>query len=239
MEYYNHEGKLVTYDILSRKKTLNGECSNVYVFDDYVVKQYYKYTHDRNRVHYETYEIVNNLNNNHLLKIQELLIEREKYDTLKSAEDNFKETIIDAYIAPFYKSDKSSILDKNTDFILEMLNELKDLAIKLASKKVALDDVKPENLIIQENNMIIIDWDKFNVVDDEVDLITSYNIYFILYLFEWLCVGACKNKHEKSIMRSLFDFIPKLKDVYKEDSEIILSERLNGCKTLRYYLYKK
>lgn len=46
MKYYNHEGKLVTYKETDRNYTIkSGKCSNIYVFDDYVIKKIsYLYT---------------------------------------------------------------------------------------------------------------------------------------------------------------------------------------------------
>ena len=239
MEYYNHEGMLVEYNHHGKKKTFQGCCGKVYAFDDYIFKKYFYSTEDKYRIHYEIFQILNSLCDRHLMEINELLIKKRKYNLKISVEDNFKNRSIDAYIAQYYKSDNSNILERNINFILEMLNEFETLIETISLEQILLVDIQPKNVIVQENNMVIIDWDQFFKVSYEYEKLINTNLYYIVYLFQWLLRKSCKNYKDKQIVDKLFNFLPRMGNFFEEKSPAkTLSNRLNGYKTINEYICK-
>ena len=241
MLYYNHEGKLVEYNPLERKSTIVGGCSNLYVFNNYIFKKYYTFVLGENRVKIDVFNALNAIDNRHLLKIYELLIEKEKYenncDESKDIYENFLNMDVDAYTMPILIKDNTSVLDRKVEFILEMLSEMEELIKTISEGKILLQDIKPSNVLIEENNMILIDWDKYKLVPYELGTILNMNEWQILGLFASIFIEACNTYKEKEQMINLFDSISSREEVLKEKSLAMqLRERLNGYKSVREYM---
>ncbi|MCH5166285.1 MAG: hypothetical protein J1F35_00195 [Erysipelotrichales bacterium] len=234
MEYYNHEGKLVSYNQSESKESMNGGCSTLYVFDNYIYKRYLIFVPKENRVNFDIFNVLNKIDNRHLLKIKELLIEKEKYDINKTSKENFSKTPPDAYIMPILKRDNSNIFDRKVEFILEMLSEIEELIEIITNEHILLQDIKLSNVIVEENNIVLIDWDKYKFVSYELSRILSANQYQVIILFIALLTHNCESFAQKRIIMGLFDNI----SVGKESLAPQLKRSLNGCQTVREYIYK-
>lgn len=162
MQYYNHNGKLVEYDTSNSKKELSGSTATAYFFDDYVFK---KYSDEIKvyRINFQIFNVMRYIKNRHLAEIYELLICRDNYDSNMNSQTNFLLKLIDGYTMPIYNPDDINVLDKDLEYIFEMIYEFDQLIKLLTYMKILIGDVRPDNSIIQENNIILIDWDIFRV----------------------------------------------------------------------------
>ena len=162
MKYYNHNGKLVDYDTSNSKKELSGNTATAHFFDDYVFK---KYSEEIKvfRINFQIFNFMRYIKNRHLAEIYELLICADKYDSNMNSQTNFSLKLIDGYTMPIYNPDDINVLDKDLEYIFEMIYEFDQLIKLLTYMKILIDDVRPDNSIIQENNIILLDWDTFRI----------------------------------------------------------------------------
>ncbi len=175
MEYYNHLGEAVEYNQLARKSSQHGDCASVYFIDDYALKVYYTYTQLENRITKEIYDVVNNIDNRHLAKIWELLIERIHFDHAKTVDENFTNKRIDAYRMPKIAKSNTNFLDLDMNFILDMISELDSLARELSHDGIMIEDTKVDNMIVTDDNIVLIDWDMYRLTDKAYEEVLAMN----------------------------------------------------------------
>lgn len=167
------------------------------------------------------------------------MILKDNYDESKTVEDNFKTKSIDAYKTKFHAKIEENILDKEIEFLLEMINEIRALVFVLSYEHILLDDIKPDNTIIEDNNILLIDWDKWYQASLEVDYIITLNMFEINQLFRRLYRNACENSYERNAIDNLFDFSGVIENKPNTlNPALTLRNKIEGCKTVRDYIYK-
>lgn len=101
---------------------------------------------------------------------------------------------VKAYDMDYYLPDDIDILTMPIDYILDNFNDLCDLACKLASHSIIMADTHEGNVILQKNNMILIDADRWIRIDDlDNDELKLDNYRAIVHLLCRLYYSALEN----------------------------------------------
>lgn len=244
MEYYNHRGELVTYNEEKCLDSFESRTAELFFYEDFILKRYHGNTDDANRIIYEVFEKLNSIDNRHLLKINELLNRKDRYRSTITMEDFFKRFRIDAYTMPIIKEDKINLLEVNVEYIYEMLEELQALFAIISSLNIEIDDLDSSNVFLQENNIIIFDWDNYRISKKDKDSLLKLNYSWLTILFSLLFYYTYYQNKIKydyiKIARGLFENLSVESAIYENKSLAYqLKNTLKGCKTVNEYLHKK
>ncbi|MCH5166284.1 MAG: hypothetical protein J1F35_00190 [Erysipelotrichales bacterium] len=235
MQYYNHEGKIVSYNEEKSTKKIEARTAEIHFFNGYILKKYYGYTDPVNRIVLDVFEILDRIDDRHLLKVTELLIRKDRYKEEASLRYNFTNYRIDAYTMPIIRDDKVDLFDISIEYILEMIEELQNLFKVLSTYHIEVQDLTDENVILQKNNIVLIDWDRYRISKrDEHDILIN-NIDELVTLFYDLLYYKCRNNRE-------CEKIGKLLSININNSKSLslrFKDELKGYKTINEYLHKK
>lgn len=164
MFYYNEDGeKIVDSEKLECMNTC-GATSNIYrLSKTKILKTYLEPVSNTNRIDKNLFEILQNINSEYMVKIYELL------------KNNPSNELIDGYIAKYYKPYSIDILTDDVNYILDNIRYIEILFDCLAGYGIRVDDVKPDNSILQKNKIILIDPDSYEFVNCSLDSIKKMN----------------------------------------------------------------
>ena len=232
MQYYNHHGQLVEYDSGKSNKQLSGCTATAYFFDDYVFKEYFDCV-KAYRIKYKMFNLMNSIKDRHIARIDELLMYTDKYNSNMNSETNFSLNNADAYVMPVYYSDGSNILDKYMEYNFQMISELDQLIQLLTQMQILIADVKTDNAIIQENNIVLIDWDLFSICDNfSFETLLEYNRKRLNTFFFDLFSDSSPISRDT-------DIIINLENSVEIKQSLLSQEQIKGLKkykTMREYL---
>ena len=184
MFYFSRNKEIFKID-KEYERLSSGECGEVYTNEKNIFKVYFKDTLDEFRLDEEIFEFMKQIDSQNLMKIYEIYTKA----SLKNAFGiltQYNDFQIDAYLAKYYKKDDINVLFKHKDYLLESLKEIEKLFAYFTEYLIFIDDIKFENSICTENEIVIIDPDCFrkayiidglDVTPIENDGISSSGIY--------------------------------------------------------------
>lgn len=154
--YINHLGNIVVHrDFSYLDKEM---CGTAFKKDDKVLKLYFKDTLSEHRLDYEVFELLNELNSDHFIKIYELYTNLKSYLQYRFREYEF---YTQGYLAQYYKSDDINILTMEKEYILENMYEIEKVVKEFTKEYIEVKDLSTSNTIFTKDRMIIIDPDCF------------------------------------------------------------------------------
>ncbi len=174
--FYDHDGNEHFID-LSREFN-NGCCGRVYFLDEdnkRVFKKYYVNTLSDYRLKYSVFVILNEMRHPNIICPLE-----DYYD---SKPDDLKPSIMAGYTYDYIIGHAVDLLYRPKDYLLENLRSIEKLFDQLAKEGVQVSDLKPDNVVLNENRIVIIDPDCFQKMPKEAIKYTSrMNKRLLLYL---------------------------------------------------------
>lgn len=235
MKYYDENGKevIIPDDVLNNEVG-HGVCATVYRYsEDLCFKRYDRgITLKINFLDTTVYEDLKNIINPNLVDIKELLYE----------DRNYKYTA-DAYLLSYYDEIYKNFLEVPTEYFLYNIEEIFKLLEEMSKYKIRLDDSKRKNIILTENNIILIDPDRwyyeFKYSEKEIERL---NINNIMAMFSEVTRESLKDNHlDFLIENNLYDYVISSKlfplTGSKDRAMKVLSKRLNGYKRPIDYVY--
>lgn len=154
----------------------SGECGEVYTNEKNVFKVYFKNTLDEFRLDEEIFEFIKQIDSQNLMEIYEIYTKASLKNAFGSL-TQYNDFQIDAYLAKYYKKDDINVLLKHKDYLLESLEEIEKQFACFTEYLIFLDDIKFENSICTENEIVLIDPDCFRkaYITDGLDVTTIEN----------------------------------------------------------------
>lgn len=236
MVFYNEDRKkIIIPDNVLNNIINNGTCATVYRYTDDLCFKYY----DRG-IDYEycllnpsIKEDLGKIDSPNLVNIKEILFK-----------DNNKYKV-DAYLLPYYEEKYQELLELPTDYLLYNMEEILKLTKKISEYKIRVDDLKRKNMILTDNNIVLIDPDRWyyerSINENEIK---KTNINNIMQLFNKVIRDELDNNYKEFLLENrmysstisdkLFPLVSNDKKAMK-----VLTKRLNGYKKPIDYVYSK
>ena len=169
MKYISDKGKI--YDVKEDSLTYldHGLTANIYFMEDKrLLKRYYAYTSKLVKLDEDIFTLLKELNNPNIVKIHEMLFDEPSlYKT--------------GYIMDYIKPDNVDYLTNISSIFLEHIHEIEKVVDRLSKERVRVMDLKNSNVIITNNGMIIIDPDKYRIVDYDPTYANKDQILYLAY----------------------------------------------------------
>ena len=169
MKYISDKGKI--YDVKEDSLTYldHGLTANIYFMEDKrLLKRYYAYTSKLVKLDEDIFTLLKELNNPNIVKIHEMLFDEPSlYKT--------------GYIMDYIKPDNVDYLTNISSIFLEHIHEIEKVVDRLSKERVRVMDLKNSNVVITNNGMIIIDPDKYRIVDYDPTYANKDQILYLAY----------------------------------------------------------
>ena len=223
MNYYTRDNQKLIFNNQNMKLLDNqGNCGYVYTNGDIILKIYKRELQKKYKIFPTVFDTLRNINNPHFIELHNLYT-RKKFHRTKFN--------VDAYSAKYYEEDKTNVLYKYTDYLLDNFNELEVLFNLLTNNHILTDDVRRVNAVLGSNNIVVVDPDQFLVTIDSIKYIDKVNKQRLLFLFRSIlmdAIGKLSNQSDKrfKLDRDLFNFELKPNTIITDE----LSKRLKYVK---------
>lgn len=169
MKYISDKGKI--YDVKEDSLTYldHGLTANIYFMEDKrLLKRYYAYTSKLVKLDEDIFTLLKELNDPNIVKIHEMLFDEPSlYKT--------------GYIMDYIKPDNVDYLTNISSIFLEHIHEIEKVVDRLSKERVRVMDLKNSNVVITNNGMIIIDPDKYRIVDYDPTYANKDQILYLAY----------------------------------------------------------
>lgn len=149
-----------------------GNCAEIYKYKDECLKIYFDSCLYENRISVEEFKILKNIKHENFVELYKLIYKMK---------DN---KIIYGYTMKYYKKEEFEITKNETQYVLYQMEKLFELITKLSTEHIIVDDLKKENIIFNDNNIIIIDPDLFYKTNLKINIINKTNYKELLKLFK-------------------------------------------------------
>lgn len=236
MVYYNKDGQRVEFSPSEDKYISRGTQGSIYRYsDDKCIKIYHD--NETSRFEEDTFNTFKSLSLANYCKLYELLYDENQ--------------MIKSLIMEYCESIKENILFMPTDYTLENISSLFKSVNTLSSEGIITRDMYYKNVILRENEITIIDFDKCARVlvpfmikptteySFKKEELRSTNINNLLCLFEDIYKESLKSlgidvkggSHARELLNYLFS--------YSYNPPKTLSKKLEGVKKPIDLFYKK
>ena len=169
MKYYGKKGTVLELAENKLRFLDNGGTSNIYKIDDEtLLKRYYTYASSEVRINEELFESLRTLNSKHIVTIHELLKDELGIDVI-------------GYLMQYIEAEYIDYLDSDKDLFLTHIEEIERVVDELTKLKIRVMDLKHTNVITQEKGLIIIDPDKYRVVEYEPFYANKDQVLYLAY----------------------------------------------------------
>ena len=234
MKYYDeNDNEIIIPGSILDNEIDHGACATVYRYtEDLCFK---RYDRGMNNIEYfldtTTYEALRNISNPHLVNIKKLLYK-----------DKISKYKVDAYLLSYYKEIYKDFLEVPTEYLLYNIEEIFKLLNKISEYKLRIHDLKRENILLTDTNIVLTDPDRwyFDILSKEE--IEKLNVNNITGLFGEMVKESLKNNYlDFLIENNLYDYVISNKlfplTSNKDRAMKVLSKRLNGYKRPIDYVY--
>ena len=236
MKFYDKDNKeIIIPDSVLDNEVGFGACATIYRYDDDTCFKLYDKEGIALRYYLSTtmYEVFKEITSTSLVEIKKLLYKKENKSKYNA----------DAYFLKYYKQVYDDLLLVPSDYLIDSLNGILNLAIEIANKGIRVDDLKRKNIILADDNIILIDPDCWNYQRNQTKKeIAQLNINNIMSLFGNIAKQNLIDNHiDFLIENNLYDYVicDKLFPLTsnKDRAMKVLSKRLNGYKRPIDYVY--
>ena len=236
MKYYDENDKevIIPDDILNNEVG-HGVCATIYRYnEDLCFKRYDRGIYlEKNFLKTDIYKDLRNINHPNLVNSKKILYKDKKY-----------KYTADAYLLSYYKEIYDDFLEIPTEYLLYNLEEIFKLLKIISEYKIRLDDLKRENILLTEENIVLTDpdlWDYEYLTKDKNE-IEKLNINNVMGMFSEIAEESLQRNHiDFLINNNLYHYIISNKlfplTSNKDRAIKVLSKRLNGYKRPIDYVY--
>ena len=237
-EYYDrNNNKIIIPDEILEDYLNNGECGTIYHYhSDSCIKIYnQKYTETMHRLDVRIYEALKEIDSPNLIDIRELLFNEESQTHYHA----------DAFISKYYEEKYHDFLDIPTTYLLENVERIISLSSKLSQKKIRLHDLKRENVVLEDKNIVFIDPDMWYYSNLSHREIRNLNINALSSFFNRMVKESLKLSHQDLIMGSTLYFEQTVTDKLfpltgNANKQIkVLTKRLHNFERPIDYIYSR
>ena len=215
MKYYDVHGNCKEIKENELRFLDNGQTANVYHYNDELLKRYFIYAKPELRITDDLFSLLTSIDSSNLVKLHKLYKD-EKNETMAYTMDYIEPTTID-------------FLDYKPSVLLEYLREVERLVDKLTEENVRVMDLKNTNVVTTESGIVIIDPDKYRIVDYKP---TTANKDQILYLWYSL-LNFGPSIHKDRLDRvGLLNYREYLQTPLPSDVTATISKTLNKNKKM-------
>lgn len=246
MIYYDSKGKIVEFNGV--KTNLEGANGEIYKINSQIAyKKYFSY--GECKIKQAIFEFLKSVNNPNFINLIDRYYKSLKVKDYKAflksiidttpTEDirNIDTYKIDAYTYYWIEQESIDFLEEDKEYILENFRALLNLADYFSQNRIGLADIKTDNVICNQNNIVLIDPDMYYFIPEfsKTD-IHKKNRLRIIYLMSSLC---CRLTRHKS-----YETTDKVTGLFKESlerpehAEKILSKSLRNYKKAIDYIRK-
>lgn len=183
-------------------RKINSNQAEIFIYDNGTCLKKYKYFKDSAysifdeipaRINPEIVNYFKTIDNNHICKILDLNIENGE---------------IISYLMPYYIEEKENILSFSSEYISRNFKELYDLMLKLTFDHIRIVDLNPNNLLLTEEGIIIIDYDKYRFEKElNLNILLEINKNALIYALEKKIEDALKQANHKIDKNQIISFI--------------------------------
>ena len=226
--YSKKDFKRINVDI-NKLVNVNSNITNSIIFryNDIILKKYWWYTDYA--IDEEVFELLSNVNNKHLIKLYDMFIIIDDVDYFKEYNKFLSgkySSFIDGYTAKYYQNDIDNPLLEKTHFLLQNIEELKELFDIIAKKHIVMKDVKVENSIIRKEGIVIIDPDYYEFSDLSEKIIKRKNYKELFNLIKTIFDRYYIDKNEQ-----LKSYFKELNNINALDAIEQIEKRLKKVKS--------
>lgn len=145
-----------------------------------------------------------------------------------------KDKKIIAYTMKYYRSAIDNILSMPVDYLVDNFSAIYDAMDKLAKDLVLVVDLHNRNMILTDDNIVLVDFDKYRREDSKpYDVILDINTSALYYAFSKMLNSALKDLGLSSANSVLL-----VSDLFSFGTDpLVLKRRLRGCKIVSDYFY--
>ncbi len=165
LKLYNDSNNKVSINVDEKNKIGNGIYATVYLINGYAFK---KFKCPLSRLEKRAFFTIKDIEHPNLYKVKDIF-----YDS------NTLEWLV-AYSMKYYVNDNVNILTMPTEYTLDNLSDLRELAIILANKHISISDLHTGNVIMQNDRIILIDRDSDYFSNDDCKMIFHHNLSAII-----------------------------------------------------------
>lgn len=180
--------------------------SFIYKYRDMIIKKYWYCT--EYAISDDVFDVLCNIDNKHFMKLYEMftIISDEEYEEKYSKYQQGKLFFSKlGYTAKYYQQDSINPILEHSNYLINNIEELKELVDILSNSQILMNDTKIENTIIQESGIVIIDPDYYNLSNLDIDFIKKNNYKELLHLLKTIFIYFSKLKES-----DIFDYFIKL-----------------------------
>ena len=171
----------------------NGTCLKKY--KDFKDSAYSIFDEIPARINPEIVNYFKTIDNNHICKILDLNIENGE---------------ITSYLMPYYIEEKENILSFSSEYISRNFKELYDLMLRLTFNHIRIVDLNPNNLLLTEEGIIIIDYDKYRYEKElDTNILLDINKNALFYALEKKIEKGLISLNKEVDRKQIIDFISK------------------------------
>lgn len=212
----------------------HGECATIYRYNEKLCFKYYDRgkTFPRTTLNAYIYEDLKKFKHSNLVNIKKLLYKEKNY-----------KYIVNAYLLSYYREKYEDFLEVPTEYLLYNIEEIFKLLKKISEFNIRVHDLKRENIILADKNIVLIDpdmWDyDYSNYKKEIE---KLNINNIIAMFNDITEESLKKYHLDFLIKNdLYYYIisNKLFPLKNNPNKAVkvLSKRLNDYKRPIDYVY--
>lgn len=193
-------------------RKINSNQATIYVYDNGTCLKEYKDFKETTysvfdeipaRITPEIVKYFKEIDNNHICKILDFKINNEE---------------IISYLMPYYIEENESILNFSPEYISINFKELYDLMLKLTYDHVRIVDLNPDNLLLTQDGIIIIDYDKYRYEKGlDTNILLEINKNDLLYALEKKIEKGLVALNKPVDRKQIMSFISK--NIYESDTK--------------------
>lgn len=125
------------------------------------------------------------------------------------------------YITEYYKKQFHDILTMPTEYSIENLYQIKKSFVRITKAGILVKDLHDENIILGNDLIRIIDYDRYERSSLPEETLTKYNYAYLMYLFRSLYISTLIEYHgelfnNKERINKLFEKNAPLDEIYKK-----------------------
>lgn len=204
----------------------SGGCAKIFSDGKTILKCYYENLGSIYRIDCSLFCILRDIINDNFIELYESCPIDSFVETLKY--NLGLPYLVGAYTAKFYKEGNIDILKCNKDYLLDNLFRIEKLFYEFALQQITVYDLKRDNVILTNNNIVIIDPDMFYISNEDKECVREVNRRELIVLLRSIIANAFNLKEMDDISK-----------INKMIDEKLIGDCINSDKEVTYEVAKK
>lgn len=169
MRYYDSKGRIREFKEERLKYLNHGQTANVYHIDPKtLLKRYFSYVPDTVIIDEAIFKILTSKKSQHIVPLYQIL-----------KDDSLEKTI--GYLMQYVNEYHIDYLTSESDLFLSHIRDIELIVDELSKENIRVMDLKSTNVITTKNGLVIIDPDKYRVVDYDPTFNNKDQVLYLAY----------------------------------------------------------